>query len=117
MYIIFGKLTSDFLMKFLRNDLLILKHFSVLTTLIASVLLSYPIWPCIFDILLPINETRPHPPPLFVTEYFVDQERYFYLIILHANAAFAIGGAALLAIGTMMIVYIQYACGMFRIAR
>jgi len=52
-----------------------------------------------------------------VTEYFVDQERYFYLIILHANAAFAIGGIAMLSTGTLLIVYVQHACGMFRIVR
>jgi len=89
----------------------------VLAIIIASILFLYPIWPCIFDILLPINKTRPHPSPLFVTEYFVDQERYFYLIILHANAAFAIGGIAMLSTGTLLIVYVQHACGMFRIVR
>ncbi|XP_039311488.1 uncharacterized protein LOC105198336 isoform X3 [Solenopsis invicta] len=48
--------------------------FMLLAIVIASLLLLYPIWPCIFDILLPINETRPRPSPLFATEYFVDQE-------------------------------------------
>ncbi|XP_039311487.1 uncharacterized protein LOC105198336 isoform X2 [Solenopsis invicta] len=90
--------------------------FMLLAIVIASLLLLYPIWPCIFDILLPINETRPRPSPLFATEYFVDQERYFYLIILHANAAFVIGGVAMLATATIIIFYLQHACGMFRIA-
>ncbi|XP_024890168.1 uncharacterized protein LOC112466341 isoform X2 [Temnothorax curvispinosus] len=90
--------------------------FTLCVILLAFALLLYPIWPRIFDILLPMNETRPHISPLFVTEYFVDQEKYFYLIILHANTAFTIGVGVMLATGTMFIVYIQYACGMFRIA-
>ncbi|XP_077280808.1 uncharacterized protein LOC143907741 isoform X2 [Temnothorax americanus] len=90
--------------------------FTLCVILLALALLLYPIWPRFFDILLPMNETRPHISPLFVTEYFVDQEKYFYLIILHANTAFTIGVGVMLATGTMFIVYIQYACGMFQIA-
>jgi len=52
-----------------------------------------------------------------MTEYFVDQEKYFYLILFHANVAFVIGATTMLATGTMLIVYQQHACGMFRIAR
>jgi len=49
-------------------------------------------------------------------EYFIDQEKYFYLILLHINAIACIGSAAMLAIGTMLITYFQHICGMFRIA-
>jgi len=52
-----------------------------------------------------------------MTEYFVDQEKYFYLILFHANVAFVIGATTMLATGTMLIVYQQHACGMFQIAR
>ncbi|XP_011634419.1 uncharacterized protein LOC105425377 [Pogonomyrmex barbatus] len=51
-----------------------------------------------------------------LTEYFIDQQRYFYLLLLHINSAFYIGIFALVATGTMLISYLQYACGMFRIA-
>ncbi|XP_071628690.1 uncharacterized protein [Temnothorax longispinosus] len=90
--------------------------FTLSVILLVFALLLYPIWPRIFDILLPMNETRPHISPLFVTEYFIDQEKYFYLISLHTNTAFTIGIGVMLATGTMFIVYLQYACGMFRIA-
>lgn len=53
----------------------------------------------------------------FTTEYFIDQKRYFSLIQLHMNAAFCIGLFILIATGTMFIVYLQLACGMFKISR
>jgi hypothetical protein len=52
-----------------------------------------------------------------MTEYFVDQEKYFYLSLLHITVAYGIGILAALATGAMLIAYLQHACGMFRIAR
>ncbi|XP_012062193.1 PREDICTED: uncharacterized protein LOC105625475, partial [Atta cephalotes] len=49
-------------------------------------------------------------------EYFIDQEKYFYLTLLHIYAIIYIGAATTLAIGAMLITYFQYICGMFRIA-
>jgi len=54
---------------------------------------------------------------LFMTEYFIDQEKYFYLILLHMYAAFCAGATIMLGIGTMFITCIKHICGMFRIAR
>ncbi|XP_011634069.1 uncharacterized protein LOC105425153 [Pogonomyrmex barbatus] len=49
-------------------------------------------------------------------EYFIDQEKYFYLILLHINITLYIGIVALLAIGSIFITYLQHTCGMFKIA-
>lgn len=46
-------------------------------------------------------------------EYFIDQEKHFYLIVLHIYAAICIGYIALITIGTLIIAYIQHTCGMF----
>ncbi|XP_011634244.1 uncharacterized protein LOC105425251 [Pogonomyrmex barbatus] len=51
-----------------------------------------------------------------MTEYFIDQEKYLYLILLHVCMALCIGTVAMLAIGTLLITYLQHTCGMFRIA-
>ncbi|RLU21179.1 hypothetical protein DMN91_005552 [Ooceraea biroi] len=90
--------------------------FTLLAIFIAFGLILYPFSPRILDILWPVNESRQRPSLLFMTEYFVDQERYFYLIFLHANVAICIGGFVMLATGTILITYFQHACGMFRIA-
>ncbi|KAL6260657.1 hypothetical protein P5V15_008176 [Pogonomyrmex californicus] len=88
----------------------------ILSMSLTSVFTLYPFWPFMFDILFPINETRPHLGLLLVTEYFIDQEKYYYLILIHINAATFIGIITMLATGTILIVYQQHACGMFRIA-
>lgn len=54
---------------------------------------------------------------LILTEYFVDQDKYFHLTIIHITVSFCIGIITLLATGTMFIAYLQYVCGMFSIAR
>ncbi|XP_067216118.1 uncharacterized protein [Linepithema humile] len=51
-----------------------------------------------------------------MTEYFVDQEKYFYLMMLHAIAASSIGGIAVLATAMILLACQHHACGMFRIA-
>ncbi|XP_028048446.1 uncharacterized protein LOC114255003 [Monomorium pharaonis] len=74
------------------------------------------IWPYIKHFLLPNNHSRLNPSAYIVTEYFIDQEKYFYLITLHSIAANFIGGIAMVATGTMLIAYLQHTCGMFCIA-
>lgn len=71
----------------------------------------------ILNVLQPINDSHSHYTVKILTEYFVDREKYFYLIMLHMNAALLIGGIVLIATGTMLIVYLKHACGMFTIAR
>ncbi|XP_039311550.1 uncharacterized protein LOC120359127 [Solenopsis invicta] len=53
---------------------------------------------------------------LITTEYFIDQNKYFYLIFLHINAAICVGTISIVAVGTINIAYVQHICGMFRIA-
>ncbi|XP_012529566.2 uncharacterized protein LOC105832832 [Monomorium pharaonis] len=69
----------------------------------------------ILDIVLPRNVSQLHH-MLIVTEYFIDQEKYFYLIMLHICAAFYIGMLTMISTGTMLIVYFQYICGLFKVS-
>jgi hypothetical protein len=50
-------------------------------------------------------------------EYFVDQEKYFYFILLHLDAIIYIGAISLLAGGTLCAGYFKHICGIFRVAR
>ncbi|XP_050460096.1 putative odorant receptor 69a [Cataglyphis hispanica] len=87
-------------------------------TIFAPVIILYPFWPHIPDILLSTNKSLSRPPlsGMFATEYFIDQKKYFYWILLHGYAALFLGIIALLAAGTLLIAYLQHACGLFRIA-
>ncbi|XP_070152518.1 uncharacterized protein [Polyergus mexicanus] len=73
------------------------------------------LWPNIINAILPINVSQSHHLPI-MTEYFVDQEKYFFLILLHLNAAFCIGMAAMVSTGTMLIAYLEHTCGLFKIS-
>ncbi|XP_020298899.1 uncharacterized protein LOC109863117, partial [Pseudomyrmex gracilis] len=53
---------------------------------------------------------------LFITEYFIVQEQYYYFTLLHIIGALSIGTVAFIATGTMLIAYLYHACGMFKIA-
>ncbi|XP_050460193.1 uncharacterized protein LOC126856058 [Cataglyphis hispanica] len=62
------------------------------------------------------KKSRSHSSPYIVTEYFIDQEKYSYLITLHRHAAGFIGTMAMTATGTMLLTYLQHTCAMFNIA-
>ncbi|KAL6260650.1 hypothetical protein P5V15_008169 [Pogonomyrmex californicus] len=72
-------------------------------------------WSNIFDIILSRNVSQSHHVPI-IMEYFIDQNKYFYLIMLHIHVAICIGIVSMVAIGTMLIAYLQHTCGMFRIS-
>ncbi|XP_077269355.1 uncharacterized protein LOC143901175 isoform X2 [Temnothorax americanus] len=73
------------------------------------------VWPDFIHIILSANVSRSRNLQIS-TEYFIDQERYFFLSLFHINAAMIIGCFVLTATGTMLIAYLQHACGMFKIA-
>ncbi|XP_026828943.1 odorant receptor 4-like isoform X2 [Ooceraea biroi] len=75
-----------------------------------------PIWSRIVDNIL-LTELQSHRViDIFNTEYFIDEEKYYYLILLHFYATISIGGIALVATGTMLIAYFKHICGMFSVA-
>ncbi|KAL6425017.1 hypothetical protein ACFW04_009374 [Cataglyphis niger] len=92
------------------------KYFTTICK-IAFIAILLPIWPHSLDTDLHINESHSWHRVQIVTEYFVDQQKYFYLILLHKNAVICIGATTLTGTGTLLIGYIICACGMFKIAR
>ncbi|XP_011863550.1 PREDICTED: uncharacterized protein LOC105559673 isoform X2 [Vollenhovia emeryi] len=81
--------------------------------LFANIILQF--WINMIDVDLPMNVSQPYQ-FVFTMEYFIDQETYFYLIILHINATVCIGTIIIIGSGTMLITYMYHTCGMFRIA-
>ncbi|XP_019697024.2 uncharacterized protein LOC105183323 isoform X2 [Harpegnathos saltator] len=86
----------------------------IIATCTTTSIIAYLFCPLILDIMRPLNETRPQPSLEF--EYFVNQKKYFYLILLHAITAFIVGGLAMISTGAILIAFLQHACGMFRIS-
>jgi len=80
------------------------------------ILIVASFWSDILNIILPTNTSRAHH-LLIMTEYLIDQEKYYYFILLHTIVSVCIGEIAVLAIGTILFTYLQHVCGMFKIAR
>ncbi|KAL6420331.1 hypothetical protein ACFW04_014809 [Cataglyphis niger] len=72
-------------------------------------------WSSICFIILSINVTQSRRLPITM-EYFIDQEKHFYLILIHISVAVCIGVISVIAIGAMLIAYFQHTCGMFKIS-
>ncbi|XP_070152574.1 uncharacterized protein [Polyergus mexicanus] len=88
--------------------------FAICSTILVILI---PIWPEILGIVLHINKSRIQSQAIHITtEYFVDQKKYFYLILLHINTVICIGATTLTATGTMLIGCAIHACGLFKIA-
>jgi hypothetical protein len=83
---------------------------------IIFILISARFWTKIFDIVLQINVSRSRIVQI-MTEYFVDQEKYFYFILLWTNITICVQIIVTLAIGTTFITFCQDIYGMFKIAR
>ncbi|RLU25932.1 ObirOr5-9E81 [Ooceraea biroi] len=75
-----------------------------------------PFLPRIFGIFSFVNESKPHRNMYIRAEYFVDQGKYFYIILLHLYATQYIGGGILLGGAIVVTGYSTYFCGLFNIA-
>jgi len=80
------------------------------------VIIGGQLLPGFMNIILSANESQPRRLQISV-EYFIDQEKYYYMLLFHINAAICIALTVMLATGTMLLVYLQHACGMFKVAR
>jgi hypothetical protein len=95
---------------------IVFASFLALATCTTLMLVIIQLWSDIFDIILSINRSESHR-FLIMMEYFIDQEKYYYLIMLHINITICLGTASVIAIGTILISFCHHICGMFRIAR
>ncbi|EZA51180.1 hypothetical protein X777_10266 [Ooceraea biroi] len=62
------------------------------------------------------NKSKLHLKMLIMTEYFVDQEKYMYFILLHLYSAICIAVATLVGTAILMTGYFIHFCGLFDIA-
>ncbi|XP_025263475.1 uncharacterized protein LOC109610503 isoform X2 [Camponotus floridanus] len=82
---------------------------AILTLLITSCI------PCIFDIIMPMNDSRPRRLPILVEYYFIDEEVHFYIILTHIIVTMYAGCVTIAAIATLLIAYALHTCAMFKI--
>ncbi|XP_072744256.1 uncharacterized protein [Anoplolepis gracilipes] len=71
--------------------------------------------PLLLDVILPLNESRPFR-IIVIAEYFINQEKYIYIILLHEALAVFIAFTTLYSTLTTIVIYIWHACALFKIA-
>lgn len=70
--------------------------------------------PLILDVILPLNEARPRK-LLVLTEYFIDDPKYFYPILCHWLTAIFIDTFSIIAIFMFYMMLGHHTCGLFKI--
>jgi len=72
--------------------------------------------PNLLDFVAPLNQSRPHQ-PLILTEYFVDSDEHFYLILFHMVVCCFTVQITLMSTTSIYVAFIQHICGMYEITR
>nr|KAF7437768.1 hypothetical protein H0235_000159 [Vespula pensylvanica] len=78
-------------------------------------ILSVPMISIMMDVIVPLNETRPHKLPIQI-ELFIDENEYYYtsyIIITLLSCGIII---TMIGSYSMFTTYVQHACGMFSLA-
>ncbi|KAI4496002.1 hypothetical protein M0802_008217 [Mischocyttarus mexicanus] len=77
-----------------------------------TLFLVLPFLPCIMDIVVPLNESRPLK-PIFRGEYFVDQDEYFFPIYFHMVITISISITTLITADVLFLMCNSHICGIF----
>lgn len=73
--------------------------------------------PGFLDLVHPLNESRSRRLPILAEYYVLDEQKHFYLILVHQSLLALLGVTTVLATETLNMVYIHHACGLFEVAR
>ncbi|XP_063984938.1 odorant receptor 13a-like isoform X2 [Diachasmimorpha longicaudata] len=83
---------------------------------ILGVYLVSPGMPKILDLLLPRNESRPRI-FLYQTEYFIDQDKYYMHILIHAYLTVPVSVTSIVYFDNLFAMFINHTCGMCEILK
>ena len=72
--------------------------------------------PVVLDAVVPMNKSRPRQIRIDF-EFFIDQEQYFYIYLIHEIMVMLIGVLTVLATGTLSLAFFRHCCATFKIAR
>lgn len=78
--------------------------------------LSSPVFPKLMDMIAPLNEPRGRI-YLYQTEYFVDQDKYYVHILIHAYMTVPFSLAVIVYFDNMLATNVAHACAIFEILR
>jgi len=78
-------------------------------------LITVELIPIILDIH-PMNNSRPRK-VLIDFEFFIDEDQYFYIYLIHEIVLMLIGMFTILATGTLSLAFLNHCCATSKIAR
>jgi len=70
----------------------------------------------LLDIVIPLNESRPRE-LFFPAEYFIDQQKYFPIITIHAGIGLFVIAMSIIATESFSLANALHAFGLFEVAR
>ncbi|XP_032675040.1 uncharacterized protein LOC116845909 [Odontomachus brunneus] len=70
--------------------------------------------PIMLDIIVPMDESRPRS-FIFIMEFFVDQDTYFYAILTYSFLVNYAGCITIVAVASILIAYVLHVCALFKI--
>ncbi|XP_043273906.1 uncharacterized protein [Venturia canescens] len=121
---LFFRMQTDWQSDILQPHLEILKKYAMegkkltqiygacmFTTLITFILM--PVVPKLMDVVNPINTSRPLIYPLPLSYGYINVDKYYIPIMIHADCAILIAITTIVAMDTTYTVYVQHACGLF----
>ncbi|KAL6448871.1 hypothetical protein ACFW04_000546 [Cataglyphis niger] len=110
-----NKLEIDIIEKYAYNSRLFTITVMAFCLLGAFFVGIFQLLPVILDIIIPLNESR-HCQLIVITEYFINQEKYIYALLLHELITAFIVTIAIFGTGATIIMYILHACALFEVA-
>jgi len=90
----------------------IASYIAVYCSTAVFIFMSMSLVPFVFDVMWPLNESRPILPP-YPGYYFVDIREYFFKIFWHSIIAWEIIMAGIVAHDCMFVTYVEHVCSMF----
>ncbi|XP_063972099.1 uncharacterized protein LOC135159951 isoform X2 [Diachasmimorpha longicaudata] len=84
--------------------------------IVVGIYFCSPAVPKVLDYFKPLNESRPRI-FLYQTEYFIDQEKYYIYILIHAYVTVSICLGVIVVFDNLFATFINHACGMFEILK
>ncbi|KAF3054392.1 Odorant receptor 301 [Nylanderia fulva] len=106
--------TIQILIKYMERSRMFTKAYLIFISTGAISFVTAPITIPIFDFVLSSNVTRPKSLP-HSSEYFLDLEKYYYLLLVITFIGYFIAVTAVIAIDIIYFLMLQHSCGMLAI--
>ncbi|KAH0953259.1 Or9e3 [Eciton burchellii] len=104
----------EIIKSYAENNRRFILLYSIYLFLTSSLFLLIPLVPLVLDVILPLNESRPILSS-YPSYYFVDIEKYFFQIFLHAFVAWQFIVTGMIAHDCIFITYVEHICSLFAV--